>query len=361
MPSLFSGVSRVTDALAADDGVEIVAFGALADDHVAGAVRHALHAQEDGLDVRGRNPLHGPALQQRGHPVIALGALELGLQVGHFVGAGLVPGDHHIEQFAVDGEVFHVVHGARGDLARQLAGQRIARLGRAALDHADGALVLAQLDGAGNDPDGALLGVTLLEEQAAGIHFPNENLAGQGGLVFLLHAIERRKLSQQRHVDWASLTHALAAPGMRGKPDELSTNGNTRLRARTNPDRAQNVNHVAASDVRAAPSRCCRTFGPGPVAVGRHETARILRRRSRPHRPGPHRPRCASRRQATLSLTKVSIRRSVRSALHRILGHLLLLRLAVDPLVVALAALASQGLRRQQRLRVASVEPAAIA
>ena len=29
-------------------------------------------------------------------------AVELRLQFAHLVGAGLVPGDHHVEQFAVD-------------------------------------------------------------------------------------------------------------------------------------------------------------------------------------------------------------------------------------------------------------------
>ncbi len=145
-------------------------------------------------------------MQKRRHPVVAFGVLELRLQLGNFVGAGLVPGDHDVEQFAIDRQVLHLVHGARGELARRLVGERVARLGSAAADHTGGVLVLAQLDRAGDDPDHALVLVALLEQQAARIDFPNEHLAGDGREVFLLHAFQWRKPAQQRHVHWTTLT-----------------------------------------------------------------------------------------------------------------------------------------------------------
>ncbi len=69
------------------------------------------------------------------------------LQLADFVGAGLVPGEHHVEQVAVDREVLDLVGGdARGAAARQDRRERIARIGRAAADAADDAAVWQQLD-----------------------------------------------------------------------------------------------------------------------------------------------------------------------------------------------------------------------
>jgi hypothetical protein len=67
--------------------------------------------------------------------------------------------------------------------------------------------VRSSFDGSGYDPDGAFFGIALLEKLATRIQFADEDLAGQRCLVVLLHAIERRKLAQHRHVDRASLTH----------------------------------------------------------------------------------------------------------------------------------------------------------
>ena len=78
-------------------------------------------------------------LQQRRHPVVAAGAFELGLQLRHFVGAGLIPGDHDVEQLAVDRQVADLVDGAGRDASRELRVERSARLARAAADHGDGA------------------------------------------------------------------------------------------------------------------------------------------------------------------------------------------------------------------------------
>ncbi len=62
--------------------------------------------------------MEGVGLQQRRHPVVAALAIGLLLQLGNFVAPGLVPSDHHIEQFAVDRQVADLLDGARTDAAR---------------------------------------------------------------------------------------------------------------------------------------------------------------------------------------------------------------------------------------------------
>ena len=114
MPSRLSGVSRVTAHLPLHDDVEVIALVALLDDHLAGAAGRALQALEDRLDVRRRDAMEGVGLQQRRHPVVGAGALQLRLQLLDLVAAGLVPGDHDIEQIAVDRQVADVIDGAHG-------------------------------------------------------------------------------------------------------------------------------------------------------------------------------------------------------------------------------------------------------
>src|SRR6202021_4123755 len=76
------------DAFAGDDHVEEVALGALFDDDIAGAVVDALHAHEDGLDVRRRDAVKRLGLQQRRHP-IARDIHAVAAQLRPFVLTGL--------------------------------------------------------------------------------------------------------------------------------------------------------------------------------------------------------------------------------------------------------------------------------
>ena len=106
------------DAFAGDHDVEVIALGALLDHDVALAVVDALHAHENRLDVGGRDAMEGLGLQQRRHP-IAGDAEAVAVQLGDLVLAGLVPGQQHVEQVAVDHDVREVVDRARGEFARQ--------------------------------------------------------------------------------------------------------------------------------------------------------------------------------------------------------------------------------------------------
>ena len=102
-------------------------------------------------------------------------------------------------------EVVDVFDGARGDLARHALIERRARIGAAAFDHADGAAVLGELDQAADDPDGALVGVTFLEEHAAGGHLLDGDLLGERMQVLPLHSFERGQGSQQFNADFTGI------------------------------------------------------------------------------------------------------------------------------------------------------------
>ena len=53
----------------------------------------------------GRNPVKGLGLEQRGHPVVGVGAPPTrGISLSLSSGAGLVPGDHDVKQIGVDGD-----------------------------------------------------------------------------------------------------------------------------------------------------------------------------------------------------------------------------------------------------------------
>ena len=149
--------------------------------------------------------------EQRRHPVVARGAFELRLQLRNLVGARLVPGDHDIEQLAVDREIADLVDRARGHPPRQLRVQRGARLGRAATDHGDGALGFLHLHHAGDEPHGALVGVAFLEEGAASRHGAHDDFLRKRREVIPLQAVERREGLEQLNACFAFFEHFYAA------------------------------------------------------------------------------------------------------------------------------------------------------
>ncbi len=155
-------------ALALHDDVEVVALVTLLDDHLALPARHALQALEDRLDVGRRNALEGVGLQQRRHPVIGAGALQLRLQLLDLVAAGLVPGDHDIEQVAVDRQVAHLIHARSVYLRGRLGKRGFFASGAAAADGGDLAAAVHGLEHAADEPHGALVGVALREQRAPG-------------------------------------------------------------------------------------------------------------------------------------------------------------------------------------------------
>jgi len=145
-------------------------------------------------------------MQQRGHPVVAAGRAEVRLDLGHLVGAGLVPGDHHVEQVAVDREILDGIDGARRHAPRRLGRQRYTGLGRAALEHRHRVLALAQLQHPRDEPQRALGRVAVLEENAVRRQLGHGHLARQGEEVLVLHPVEGREAAQQRH-DGSTLAH----------------------------------------------------------------------------------------------------------------------------------------------------------
>ncbi len=131
-----------------------------------GAVIDALHAHEDGLDIRRRDAVKRLGLQQRGHPIA--GHIEaVAAQFRHLVLPGLVPGQQHVEQIAVDHDVFEIDRGPRGKFSRQTRGERRARFGGPGAYRADDAIVGAQLDLSGDQIESALIGIAFLEQQRA--------------------------------------------------------------------------------------------------------------------------------------------------------------------------------------------------
>ena len=153
------------------------------------------------------------------------------LQFADLVAAGLIPGDHDVEQVGVDGQVVDVLDGARGDLARHALVQRGARIAAAAFDHADGAAVFAELDHSADDPDGALVGIALLEERAAGGDLLDGDFLGERVQVFPLHSFERGQSAQQfyahftgigRHASDANTAHAVTQAPPRSSDHPVS-------------------------------------------------------------------------------------------------------------------------------------------
>ena len=56
-----------------------------------------------------------------------------------------------------------------------------------------------------DDPDGALVGVTLFEERASGRHLLDGDLLGERVQVLPLHSFERGKGAQQFYADFAGI------------------------------------------------------------------------------------------------------------------------------------------------------------
>ena len=83
--------------------------------------------------------------------------------------------------------------------------------GRAGADRGHDPLVVAQLDGAGHEIEGALFGVAFLEQHAAGVQLANLSLAGEGVQILRLQAVERREGRQNRDVH-RSVKHLRMGP-----------------------------------------------------------------------------------------------------------------------------------------------------
>ena len=161
---------------AANQHVKIIAFGSLLEDDVTRTVIDLLHAHEDRLNIGRRNLVKCLGLQQHRHPVFT-GLVGLALQIGYFVGTGLVPGQHHIQKITVDGNELHPVSCASRHSAGIDGCNRIASEFGAALNGSDNLPFIDEFENAANDIQRALLCVSLFKEQLARRHFTNLYLA----------------------------------------------------------------------------------------------------------------------------------------------------------------------------------------
>ena len=154
-------------AFAGDHHVEKISLGALLDDDIFCPIVDALHAHEYGLDIRGRNAMKCLGLQQRGHP-IAGHVQSVAAQFSHFVLAGLIPGQQHVEQITVDHDVFKIHSRACREFPRQPRGQRRPGFRTARTNRADYFVIGTQLDLPRNQVEGALVGIALFEQYPPG-------------------------------------------------------------------------------------------------------------------------------------------------------------------------------------------------
>ncbi len=88
------------------------------------------------------------------------------LQLGHLIGAGLVPSDDDVEELAVDQQVFDVRGRDRGMAAREEMGDGILRILRAADDRRDDLAFLQQVDRPAQQEVRLLFVVVFPEEHA---------------------------------------------------------------------------------------------------------------------------------------------------------------------------------------------------
>ena len=131
----------------------------------------------------GGNAVKRLGLQQRRHPVA--GHVEaVAAQFGDFVLAGLIPGQQHVEQIAVDHDVFEVDRGARGEFSRQTRRERRARFRGAGAYRCRWCGRRRAARPARDQVEGALVGVAFLEQHAAGGQFANRGSCGQARAGF---------------------------------------------------------------------------------------------------------------------------------------------------------------------------------
>ena len=103
----------------------------------------------------------------------------MSLQFGHFVGAGLIPGDHDVQQFAVDRQVFDVVDRAYRINTRVGGHQRQGSLLGTTTDQSHALRTASQFDGAADHPIGAIVDVAFLEQHSTRFELTHHNLTGQ--------------------------------------------------------------------------------------------------------------------------------------------------------------------------------------
>ena len=250
--------------------------------------------------------------------------------------------------------------GTRREFARQARGERGARLGAAGANDADDALVGAQLDAAGDQIEGALVGVAFLEQHAAGIQLAELRLAGERVQVLRLQSVEGREVSQYCEsrpvvhpssnspaplghnpmILAANATHMLGSP----LPSHIAVDHSPSSPAGIRAEALA----VAPLELREARSRCSRCRAISHIAGGRREKARTRSRRSPPHRADRHpRPRPPAGPPPLRSASAGSAGprdRAARPAAAAAGAH----RLAVPPDVKALAALAAELLLLHQ-------------
>ena len=153
-------------------------------------------------------------LQQRRHPVIRRGFFVL-FELVDFVGPGLIPGQHHIEHVAVDGQVLDTLgEHARAVSARQTRRDWIACFWCAAANHHDGAPFMEELHDAAHEVVGALVRVAFLEQHASGGELPHDSLARERIQILGLQPIQRRKRSQQAQIERLTLHRGLDYLGL---------------------------------------------------------------------------------------------------------------------------------------------------
>ena len=124
------------------------------------------------------------------------------------VGAGLVPGDHHVEQLAVDREVADLLDGARGHAARNLR----VRAGCAPRACRRGSWrPCARLRASRPCPPTSQkvrLSVSpSLKSVRPGGHRAHADFLGERGEVFALQAVERRESLEQLNAGFAFFSH----------------------------------------------------------------------------------------------------------------------------------------------------------
>lgn len=117
------------------DDVKVITLIALFDHDFACHVACRFHAQEHGLNIGRRDAIEGLGLQDAGHPIVGIFPF-IDEEFVDFVGNGLVPGEHDVEQIAVDPHILHLGLCPGGISPRLLRGQRVTRLRGAARDGA---------------------------------------------------------------------------------------------------------------------------------------------------------------------------------------------------------------------------------
>ena len=158
----------------------------------------------------GGNAVKRLGLQQRRHPVA--GHIEaVAAQLGDFVLAGLIPGQQHVEQIAVDHDVFEIDRRAGSKFSRQTGRKRGTRFRGAGADGADELVVRPQLDAARDQVKGALVGVAFLEQDPSRSEVTNVGLAGERMQVFRLQPIEGRKGPENRKIERSFIHREFAA------------------------------------------------------------------------------------------------------------------------------------------------------